>query len=130
MANKLVRVQNGNSCYLTFAVNSKIELIDGDYSYGGMSLRSEREKYGPAHTAVMLHGALMQIGLVTEVSIRPYEIAVQFADAFENDETERTRIRDEATAVIDRIVFGSDSQTIITDKDDRRKYATDFHDAA
>lgn len=123
MANKLVRVQNGNPSYLSFGFNKKIELIGSDWSYGGMS-SCDRTKYGVSHLAALLHNALATINLVTEVTVRPYDISVQFADAFANDNGERARILDEATTIIDRILFAdADEPTIISDKDDRGRYA-------
>ena len=124
MGNKLVRVQNGNPSYLSFGVNKKIELIGSDWSYGGVAFSSDKDKYGPSHLAVLLHNALSAINLVTEVTVRPYEISVQFESAFEYDADERARILDEATAIIDRILFGdADASTAISDKDDRGRYA-------
>lgn len=123
MTNKLVRVQNANPSYLSFGFNKKVALIGSDWSYGGMS-SSDMDAYAPDHLAAVLHAALSVINLVTEVTVRPYEISVQFADAFGDDEAERARILDEATAIIDRILFaGADEPTVISDKDDRGRYS-------
>ena len=132
MTNKLVRVQNRNPSYLSFGFNKKVDLINGDWSYSGIGSMRDMAKYGPAHAAVILHGALSAINLVTEVSVKAYEITVQIADAFEDDAGERARVLDEATEIIDRILFGADGSTIITDKDNRERHAAarDYDEAA
>jgi hypothetical protein len=126
MTNKLVRVQNGNPAYLSFGVNKKIDLLNNDWSFS----RSDREAYGDHHLAVRLYDALRGITLVTDVTVRSYEISVEFADAFMDDDEERSRIRDEATAIIDSLVFADATEpTVITDRDDRERF-TRYDDAA
>lgn len=106
---KLKRVRKGNDACRFFETNVHTGLIKEDYSFGTSIGRSGTDdKYGPAHKVRMIHDQIMQINLVTECSVREYEITVSIPEGFSEDEDEWARINWEDETIISTILFGSE----------------------
>ena len=118
--NKLVTIVHGNSNYLGFAYNKKLELIGDDWGFG-RSISTDKKKYGPAHPARLLHDAVMQVNLVKECDVRPYELSVEIPDGFDEDQTERDRVYREVGDIIRLIHFGGEDVDL-AQRDTRPKY--------
>lgn len=125
--NKLVTVVHGNSAYLGFAYNKKLELIGSDWGFGARIMSSDQDKYGPSHPARLLHDAIMRVNLVKECDVRPYELSVEIPDGFEEDQSERERVYREVSDIIRAIHFGGE-EVEVSQRDNSQKYRNDRRD--
>ncbi len=107
ISNKLSMRIAGNDSYRLFYWNKRIELMTGDYSYGDSMLTVERnsEQYGISHPARMIYDMCSQINLVTEVSVKPYEMSIQIVEGFEEDMDEWGRIIKDVCDIIQTVIF-------------------------